>query len=354
MNIMKHTGIITLVLTIMAASSCSTYYSYMTTGIRRDLSADRTVWTQADSAYLAGDRSDSPFFFKTDSLWETGPAAEPFSMDFHDETMTMNAYASRHLENIGGNRMHAADKDMERNPLLSPEESASREFRWFYTIYTYKAVYRQIADLPVPLSEYMDRKEQEILFRETASPAGWNGVEMYCILDDLNSMFAKWYVHCTFKVSYDIIYALAGQPARRQMESFKDESLKKILSDDNDISPESLCRMLDKHFNTDDFGRLYRENKDFADSGYSEKESILYDFGISLISETRLPGKLVSTNASAFNEGYPQWKIDGYRLLYGDLTLEASSRTANIWAFAVTFLVLAATLYLIRRYTVRR
>ena len=73
------------------------------------------------------------------------------------------------------------------------------------------------------------------------------------------------------------------------------------------------------------------------------------NFNDCILSEIRLPGKLVSTNASAFNCGNPQWKIDGYRLLYDDLVLEATSRKVNIWAFAVTFVLLSAIGYMIFR-----
>ncbi len=349
MNIMKRIPLTFPILVALAASSCSTYYNYMTTDIRKDLSAVRTVYAQADSAYLAGNTDNSPFFFRTDTLWTTGLVGEPFAKNFYDETRELNAFASANLGSASGNTMIAADESLEGNPLLAPEESVIKRFRWFYTTYTYKAVYRQITDLPVPVSEYLDEKEQDIFFRNAASPAGWNGVEMYYLLDDMNSRFAKWYVHCTFKASYDIIYSLASPDMCGRMENFAEENLEKILSSDEDVTPESLCSMLDRHFKTDTFTGLYTENENAADSLYSEKENAINDFEVTLISEIRLPGRLTRANAPAYNDGNPQWKIDGYRLLCGSLTLEASSRTANIWAFAVTFLLLAGILYLLRR-----
>ena len=162
MNIMKRIPFTFPIIVALAASSCSTYYNYMTTDIRKDLSAVRTVYAQADSAYLAGNTDNSPFFFRTDSLWTTGLVGEPFTKNFYDETKELNAFASANLGSASGNTMTAADESLEGNPLLAPEESVIKRFRWFYTTYTYKAVYRQITGLPVPVSEYLDEKEQDM------------------------------------------------------------------------------------------------------------------------------------------------------------------------------------------------
>lgn len=331
---------------LTAVQSCGTGH-YMTTQIHDDLSAERTIYSNADSSWMAGDRKENPFFFRTGEDWKTGTVAAPFDKDFYGETRTMNIYAVRQVRDMDELRLEAEDNEIDGSPILSPEETIQKRFRWFWTMFDYRAEYRKIEDLPVPVSEYIDSSRQEIFFRRAQTPPDWNGIEMYCALDEINTEFAKWYTHSTYKVSYGIIYRLADEGMRAIMRNFHEEELDSIISSsDEDITPSVLCSRLDGFCKDSRFSRLFSGNRDEADSLYSEKEKIIWYFNDCILSEIRLPGKLVSTNASAFNCGNPQWKIDGYRLLYDDLVLEATSRKVNIWAFAVTFVLLSAIGYM--------
>lgn len=341
-------GITAAITAALAAASCSTY-NYMTTEIGRDLSAERTVYAQADSSYLAGDRTGNPFFFDTGNGWETGLVQKTFTMDFHDGEGTMNVYAVKHLRNLGKSGFVPADPDSEGNPILYPEEKAEKRFRWFFTEYEYSAVYHGMTGLPVPLDEYMDRESQEIFLRGADIPADWNGIETYSMLDDINTKFFKWYRRCTFAVSHDIIYNMCSDNMKGIMDRYSEEYFSSSGKDDDEIYPEDLCTGLDRLAGTSCFTELYSSAGDRADSLYSEKEGMLVYFGLSLLSEVRMPGKVIRTDAETFKDGAPLWKIDCYRLLYGDLTLNAVSRKLNLWAFIVTFAVLAAGIYILIR-----
>lgn len=327
------------------ATSCVTYH-YMTTEIHPDLTADRTVYAKADSAFLAGDMEDSPFFFRTAPQWSTGIVGQPFPVDFYDEIQTMDAYATAHLGSLSECRMTAVEPDMEGCPVLSPEESVDRHFRWFFTKYDYKATYRQISDLPVPLSEYLDEQQQHFFFRGGEMPRGWNGIEAYSLLDEMNTNFIDWYRRCTYKVSYDIIHSLCDSGMKTLMEQHAEKCYSSDLGKKDDIYPETLCKSLDTAASTDGFSRLYSEHREKIEASYREKEKVTEYFCFSILSEVKMPGKIVKTNADASGNGTTQWKIDCFRLLYGDLTLEATSRKANVWAFAMTFLILAAGIYM--------
>lgn len=341
-------GITAAITAALAAASCSTY-NYMTTDIDRNLSAERTVYAQADSSYLAGDRSGSPFFFDTGNGWDTGLVQNPFTMDFHDGESTMNVYARRHLRNLGEGRFIPANTESEGNPILSPEEKAEKRFRWFFTEYEYSAVYRGLTGLPVPLDEYMDKESQEIFLRGAGIPADWNGIETYSMLDDINTKFFRWYRRCTFTVSHDIIYNMCSISMKEIMDRYSEEYFSSSGKDDDEIYPEDLCKGLDRLAGTSCFTELFSSAGNRADSLYSEKEEMLEYFGLNLLTEVRMPGKVVRTDAVTLKDGAPLWKIDCYRLLYGDLTLNAVSRKLNLWAFIVTFAVLAAGIYLIIR-----
>ena len=333
----------------ITASSCVSSYNYITTDIHRDLSADRTLYAQADSSYLAGDEDFCPFLFLTDSLWTTGQTDPAFSMDFYDETQTMNVYARRHFQSVGKDAMLPADPDYRDCPQLNPEESVEKHFRWFYTLYEYKAVYKCIPDLPVPVSEFLAPEQQKFFLLGEGIPDGWNGVELYCALDEMNTGFSQWYVKSTFKVSHDIVSGFCSPEMKTVMEENSESILRKAMDSEQDVTPSILCEWLDKADGTDRFTRLYDIHKSEADSAYAEKEKTVYFFTCALISEVSMPGKLIRTNAEDFHDGAPRWKVDGYRLLYGDLTLSATSRESHPWAYVLTFIILWVVLYLIIR-----
>lgn len=65
-----------------------------------------------------------------------------------------------------------------------------------------------------------------------------------------------------------------------------------------------------------------------------------------------MPGRLTSANTALMDEGIPVWKVDGFRLLAGDLTIEATSSRANPLGFillGLIVLVSAVVFFRLRR-----
>ena len=170
----------------------------------------------------------------------------------------------------------------------------------------------------------------------------------------MNTGFSQWYVKSTFKVSHDIVSGFCSPEMKTVMEENSESILRKAMDSEQDVTPSILCEWLDKADGTDRFTRLYDIHKSEADSAYAEKEKTVYFFTCALISEVSMPGKLIRTNAEDFHDGAPRWKVDGYRLLYGDLTLSATSRENHPWAYVLTFIILWVVLYLIIRRFQRR
>ena len=228
---MKHIYAIPAALAAAVSAASCMSYTYMTTSIHPDLSADRTVYTQADSSYLTGETDANQFFFKPDSTWDTGLLEEPFRKDFHEEICIMNIYASRHLGSLAEGKLTPAEPELEGCPVLAPEETAQKHFRWFSTVYEYKAVYRRIEGLPVDLGEFMDRETQEFFLRGGTMPGNWNGLELYSALEEMNSDFMEWYVTSTFKVSHDIIQEMCGVRQRGLLEELSGKILEEYIKE---------------------------------------------------------------------------------------------------------------------------
>jgi hypothetical protein len=58
-----------------------------------------------------------------------------------------------------------------------------------------------------------------------------------------------------------------------------------------------------------------------------------------------MSGKLMATNSDLQTDGTLIWKINMLKFLADDYTLTAKSRTANIWAFVITLLLIVFSVY---------
>ena len=68
-----------------------------------------------------------------------------------------------------------------------------------------------------------------------------------------------------------------------------------------------------------------------------------------MLYQVRMPGRLTSANTALMDEGIPVWKVDGFRLLAGDLTIEATSSRANPLGFILLGIVILTCAVIILR-----
>ena len=109
--------------------------------------------------------------------------------------------------------------------------------------------------------------------------------------------------------------------------------------------------MLDEYFNVDNFSELHAENKSEMDDMLEERTKTTDQLsGFDIQYDLVMPGKIVATNTDLQNNDTLTWHINLFRFLADDYTLTAESRTANIWAFAVTLLLAAFSVYCFCRY----
>ena len=323
---MKIIRVLVAILLMATVNACTTYY-YVHTDVARNLDAKRTVYAAST------DGSAVNFPFVTSGRWGVSKLPESHEIDFYDTKEMMTHKASR----SGG----IADVSLAcgENPLLSPSESLDKRFRWFYTYYDYNAEFKGLRDrLPLPFEGYMTDGQLELFFRGANPPEGWNGVEMYCLLDDVNQNFAKWYSDATYFCMCDIFKIYCSEDQAVVLDSLKHSFM-------NGVEREVMFAMRPDEFEDrlaallpdSGFGRIYEDNSEAIDRAYEKETEIIGCFETAFMYTVDLPGKYVAGNTSVFLDGYPVWKVDAYRLMIGNLKLSATSRQVNVWAFLVTF-----------------
>jgi hypothetical protein len=158
---MKTIKIIFAVASTALIVSCSTYYRMVTT-LERDGSAHRDIYALGDSAFIAGNSSKNPFLFDLSTDWSVTCFTTSIKHNFFGDESELNVKISKDATYI-----EQYSKEMQYSEevlsLAAPEELLFKKFRWFYTNYSFKAVYKQLQyEAPVPIGNYLSEEEQRL------------------------------------------------------------------------------------------------------------------------------------------------------------------------------------------------
>lgn len=325
---MKTVYLLVAILSMAIINSCTTYY-YVRTDVAKNLDVQRSVYASST------DGSSVDFPFVISGRWSISKLPEAYEIDFYDTKVKMTHEASS-SGRIGDASLVGKDG---LNPLLRPSENLDKRFRWFYTYYDYSAEFEGLKDmLPLPFEGYFTDEQLELFFRGANPPEGWNGVEIYCLLDDINQNFAEWYSDASYYVMCDIFKPYCTKQQIVALDTLKYrfvEGLEReiMFAMKPDEFEDRLATLLPDSV----FGNIYEDNSEAIDQAYEKETEIIGCFETAFMYTVNLPGKYMAGNAVDSLGSSPTWKVDAYRLMSGDLKLIATSRQVNVWAFLVTF-----------------
>ena len=335
---MKTNKIIILIIISIAFTSCFSENYMIITKVERDGSFRREIKTVADSLSI------SLFPYNLTDGWEISQTDTILKEWSDKDKYKKNIKISKKFKSI-----EELSADFRHDLIFpSPNESLKKRFRWFYTYYAFTAIYPEITDKGrVPMDNYLNREEQKFYLQgDISTYRGMTGFELKTnILDGLETSFMKWYSRSMYEESFEIILQYVNADLRSQLFAIKDSLYSiniKQVDYFKDPSISDICIILDKFFVTDHYSRLYYENGQEMNNileGRTKVVDELQKFSIQY--ELALPGKLIATNADLQNDGSLVWKINMFKFLADDYMLTAESRVVNIWAFALTILLIA-------------
>lgn len=348
---MKTKTIFFILVCMTVFCGCSSNYR-MTTLVHSDGTVDREVFAYADSNYISGKRTSNPFLFSIKD-WKVVPLDSNLIYTYWGEEVKLNIKASRSIKANGELSFFSTDKQ-NHHPLAVPKEKLDMSFKWFYTYYTFSCKYSKIVDKgPVPIDRYLNDDQQRLFFQgDMTHYQGMNGIELNETLSNLEGKFMEWYNESIYQLCWGAItevYATVGDTAylsrlaqaKEKLRSMDTNSQKKDL----EYTPSKVCQLLDIYFKTNHFTQFLGNNKKEIDKLLDKKEEIINFFEARIKYELLMPGKLISTNAVQKEGERLVWKVDAYRLLGHDYTLNATSRKMNTWAFVVTGLLILLSVY---------
>ena len=348
--------------------SCVTYYTVIPE-IHPDGSMTRTVYAEADSACLAGDLSSPPFLFEPGELWQTGRMAEPRTWWFLDDSATMNFYAARTFRPSDTSyRDTPASEQYAGLPYVRTSEHWNRKRGLFFSTYSYTCTFPGIDSwMPVRPDSLMSSAELERWYRNGTGSPGMNGAETYACLADLYDKYTEWVNICYREHLYRVICSAAGEELTdnlktelmQWMEKHYDfyEDIFSFSFGEADDTGRGLFTSIAAHMSRLSGSPVYTDAAAVHSAVWEEEISALEEkltapFLYAMLYQVRMPGRLISANTALMDEGIPVWKVDGFRLLAGDLTIEATSSRANPLGFillGLIVLVSAVVFFRLRR-----
>lgn len=347
---MKISGFIRMFVCLLlgaCVSSCGKWYR-MTTTIHKDGGCLREVYVKADSLeVLSG--FERVFSFKPYG-WRLSSLYPKQNFDFFGEQHELSTKASRELKQVGDPCFMLSRDKAYLKTLFSPTEQLDKSFRWFYTYYIYKVKFPQFKMLElIPLDRYLSREEQQMWFINNKTGTAMNGIELSDKLHQIEDRFWKWFNRNSFEFSYRLLARYADKTLQTQMQQLKEKVYKAHYESEDvlDYKPSDMAAFFDKAGYTSAFRTLYKRFSLPINSDYHHySEMVEAVAGTSICFETHMPGQLVHADSSAIirNDGTAIWKVDFYRAILGDYSLQVESRVPNYWAFVLTGLLVIGLL----------
>lgn len=358
---MKHLNlniIAAVAATALLSASCTTGYTVIS-ALNSDGSLTKTVYAKANAACLDGDHTQHPFLFTPDGNWDMGKTDKTDTIDFMGEQFIHNFRSSRNYDSPAQVKEHPASEDYASLPYLNGREEWAVRKGLFKKRYSYRCTFPGIAQsMPLPLDRYMSTEEQTAWLESGAAKAYpyMNGLEMYFLLHDLNVQFTDWYKDCMIEAVYNMITADAGDTitAAQKQELFKrmravyeKYDFAELLLKTPDVTAEA--EIMTEISSNAVYASMSACNKDKWEAGL-EDNTYYFPFSYVFRHIAEMPGRLTSANTDLIENGNPVWKVDGFRLLAGDVTLTAESVQPNPWGFAaVAAIILLCILVLFLR-----
>lgn len=346
-------NIIMVTALILVLSACGVNYKIITK-ILPDGSCERTMIATGDSAHV----NDKLFVIDIDSSWTRDLK---WSYDTSENKKIFILTVKKHYPNVSEmNREFYKDTAVTDRPLTS--QKLVKKFRWFYTRYEYKETYHQQFPFKYfPISNYLTPREIDFEINDESDSvffAGKDSAEIKKIKDEVDNKMGKFLADNMFEGFYQRLLIVGHKGKTDLLEKYdllkKKEELRRIVFYGNDSSQflfdkefdaRSILSTFDSVFNTKDFTNILKEDPT-AFKSYNDKQSNAFanldesDY----VHSVSMPGKLVSTNATGFEDNIPEWKVAPDNYFFSDYIMKADSRRTNTWAFVVTGIILLLSL----------
>ena len=331
----NHVFISLMIAMLMTLTGCREITT--TTRIFSDGSCERTVLIEGDSSDVFSGSYPLPL----DSSWT-------FSIKRDSSEKTKYIYlAKKSFKRVSDLNNEYLYDSVSTFSKLDRSIKLKKHFRWFFTILTYREIYRDANPFKqISVSDYLTADEINILFidEEDSSEIAVNKKEV-------EKKFETWLGIGIFEEFYQAFLRGAVQLGDSNLTqeiiiSKKDVLTKTVLVDtisffdiDEKKLIDSLITICEYTFQTPGVWKLLEKGNDT----FRELKNKLAAFEIvwteGYTNEVFMPGLLVDTNAETVEGNKVVWEVGTGNFFLRDFEMWAESRIVNRWAVPVTAVI---------------
>jgi hypothetical protein len=257
----------------------------------------------------------------------------------------------------GGEELHDEYANLPDTNIIGIRIAVNKRFEWFFSYLEYDETYFFRNPFGnVPVGEYLSKDEAARFVGGEKSDSLKHKVERWTMRDMFEEVYrplideAKRLNDSTLSSRVledrkEEFFALVSEVDSMNSKKGRPESGRIAPAQDNVDSAEAVCRLLVKFLHTDAAIALCPAVR----RGWNSLETKLarMNHPDGWVSSVHMPGLIVETNGKSVEGNTIGWKFDPQQIQVGDLTMRATSRVANVWAFIVTGILALAALSLL-------
>jgi hypothetical protein len=245
---------------------------------------------------------------------------------------------------------HVIDKQFDAKSTLE------KHFKWFYTDYVFEETFSILDSkhyFPIPIENYLSADTASYWY--TGQPdltKGLSGAEQKEMLDGIETKVSQWLNANAFAYVYDYIgqvyyKELKNPPVSQERFQTLRDTLVKLPAVQN-MSLEDMGKqisdILKDYYHSDVYSdlSLFHDNEKLEwvmNQKYRGYKLLTTMMGFQY--ELVMPGKILDSGIGISEGNIVRYKFTAERMIPHDYVITATSRVTNVWAFVVTFFVIA-------------
>lgn len=320
----------------------------MTTIVDRDGSITRIISCPADSAFMCGDTigtDECPIAITSDwelSWMKDGERRQwPVSVQEYGQLCRGSKPVvdiSRRFESA---RQMNSLFQFDALPMpVRPVAGLTKKVKLFHTEYTYTETFPRYESFSVPVTDYMSMDDAILFFQGSPDMTSRSGSVLFDRLSELTDSVSRWFAANFLDEAFRYLARNYGSIKDAPMSEVeflakRDAFIRYPVSD---LEGSSLGRALDDFFGTDVYSNYIKGITDdaFQTQIMAFVTNLPFDYTVVMPGTViPAPGLLTDGNTATFH-------MNVGMIYPADYTVTVSSRTQNVWAYALLFVVLAA------------
>jgi hypothetical protein len=278
----------------------------------------------------------SPFFLITDSTWNITQTDD--SGKFYKYTATKNFKSCKELKKI-----QLYNKSNWSN--VKHTFSLKKQFKWFYTYYSYEEKFYPVNPFQIPVSKYLSKNDLSIWSNENVT-FNTNKDSLYKkkVQDTIDKKINLWLQECFvdefLKSTDSILKTNKLLKANINSSTLKDTIIKTIEFPNSDAGFENIVHFISQYYNNKQIETLLLPKVSSIIEEIDSTKVLSKYFYDDYTYKITLPGKLQTTNAHRTIKDTLIWEVDAYKFFFNEYELSAVSKDSNPWVYILTIFIL--------------